>query len=261
MLFLLRYDTERKDAESMAGFFERVIDVHREHAIPATFFCTGGAIETRESDFRTFHDEVRDDPLFDIQDHSYSHIGIGYEAGKPVDVLRADYEKSIACHERVFGVRPTGMSICGTSGADGARLEGFDQTEKSRAELDMLVDLGMKMVNSFLTGRTESKEFLNYGSLGHPDVMGYPSAYSDTSWMYRREKGDPVAFILGEMTDRAAKGEHMPLMLHDWVAWLHAEDQALTHVVKIVDHARDLGYDLATHLACYHNRSLWADQA
>ncbi len=257
MLFLLRYDTEHKDAYGMSGFFERIIDVHRAHEIPATFFCTGGAIDIRETDFRMFHDEVEVDPLFDIQDHSYTHIGIGYEAGKPLEVLRADYERSIASHERVFGTRPTGISICGTSGADGKRLKGFDETDKSRAELDMLVGLGIHMVNSFLVDHSESREFLNYARLGHPDVMGYPSSYSDTSWMYRAEKGDPIKYILGQITDRAARGEHVPLMLHDWVAWMHADDQELSHVIHIVDHARSLDYELATHLDCYANTGLW----
>jgi peptidoglycan/xylan/chitin deacetylase (PgdA/CDA1 family) len=257
-LFLLRYDTERKSAEEMSGFFEQAIKVHREHEIPATFFCTGGAIDVREPDFKAFFDEVKDDPLFDVQDHSYTHIGIGYEAGKPLDVLRADYEQSIACHERVFNRRPTGISICGTSGADGARLKGFDETEKSRAELDMLVDLGIKQINSFLIGNNESRDFLNYSSLGHPEVMGYPSAYSDTGWMNRAEHGDPMEYILGQITDRANKGDHMPLMLHDWVAWLKAGNQQLSHVIEIVDHARSLGYELVTHLDCYHRKSLWA---
>ena len=258
MLFLLRYDTERKSAEEMSGFFEQAIKVHREHRIPATFFCTGGAIDARESDFRTFFDEVKNDPLFDIQDHSYSHIGIGYEAGKTLDVLREDYERSIACHERVFGRRPTGISICGTSGADGNRLKGFDETEKSRAELDMLVDLGIRMVNSHLIDHTESREFLNYASLGHPDVMGYPSSYSDTGWMNRAEHGDPMEYILGQITDRAERDEHMPLMLHDWVAWLKAGDQHLSHVIQIVDHARSLGYELVTHVDCYNRKHLWS---
>jgi peptidoglycan/xylan/chitin deacetylase (PgdA/CDA1 family) len=257
-LFLLRYDTERKDAPSMSGFFEQVVTIHREHKIPATLFCTGGAIDSREEDFKAFFDEVKDDPLFGIQDHSYSHIGVGYDTGKSLDVLRADYEKSIACHEHVFGVRPTGISICGTGGADGKRLQGFDETEKSGAELDMLVDLGVRQINSFLIGNSESRDFLNYESLGHPEVMGYPSAYSDTSWMNRAEHGDPMKYILGQITERAARGEHLPLMLHDWVAWLQAGDQELTHVVKIVDRARSLGYEPVTHLDCYNRLELWA---
>ncbi len=256
-LFLLRYDTENKDVEQMSGFFEKAIEIHQKHEIPATFFCTGGAIDAREKDFRAFYQEVKNDPLFDIQDHSYTHIGLGYEAGKPVEVLKADYEKSFATHERVFGKRPIGLSICGTSGADGKRLSGFDQTEKSRTEFAMIADLGVQMINSCLTDIQESRAFTNYSSLGYPDIMGFPSAYSDTSWMHRNEHDDPVEFILAQIDDRVNTNDHMPLMLHDWVAWNPAPDKNLTHVAQIVDHARSKGYKLVTHEWCLQEESLW----
>jgi len=256
-LFLLRYDTENKDKEHMAGFFEKTIEIHREHNIPATFFCTGGAIDARESQFQSFYHEVKNDPLFDIQDHSYSHIGLGYEAGKPVEVLKADYEKSFAAHQRVFDKRPIGLSICGTGGADGNRLSGFDHTEKSRDEFAMIADLGVQMINACLTDVRESRAFTNYSSLGYPNIMGFPSAYSDTSWMRRNEHGDPVEYILAQIDDRANTSDHMPLMLHDWVAWNHAPDKELTHVVQIVDYARTKGYTLVTHESCLHQKQLW----
>jgi peptidoglycan/xylan/chitin deacetylase (PgdA/CDA1 family) len=258
-LFLLRYDTESNlgDEVCMGGFLEKAVSVHRGHGIPATFFCTGRTLEEREKQFIDFSKETKDDPLFDVQDHSYSHIGLGYRNGKPVDVLRADYDKSLATHERVLGRRPVGISICGTGGTDGPRLTGFDETEKARAEFEMLAGLGIKMINSFLVGVDESKEFISYRSLRHPEIMGFPSGFSDTRWMLRREYGDPMEFVLGKIRERAGRGEHMPLMLHNWVAWLHSPDQELTHVVKIADFARECGYELVTHIACYHNGSLY----
>ena len=258
-LFLLRYDTESGAARlpGIGGFLEKAVEVHRKHAIPATFFCLGKAIETREAEFRAFFEEVKDDPQFDVQDHSYTHVGVGYRDGKPVDDLRRDYEQSLTVHERVFGRRPLATSLCGTSGKDGPRLDGFDATEKSRAELDMLVDLGVRFTNALLCGVDETKEFVHFGRLGHPDVMGFPSGYSDTAWMHRREFGDPMDYILGQLAARAEREEHMPLMLHDWVAWLHAPDRELTHVIRIVEAARKLGYETVTHLACHENTSLW----
>ena len=256
-LFLCRYDTEWESAEEMDGFFEKAVEVHRAHAIPATFFCCGRAIDAREDAFRWFHEEVKDDPLFDIQDHSYSHIGICYERGKPVPVLQADYERSFAAHERVIGARPFGISICGTSGADGPGLRGFDVTEKSRAEFEMLVGLGMRMINCCLTGIDGSRRFCSFSRIGHPEVMGFPSACSDTSWMQRREFGDPVDYILSVIDERAGRGDHMPLMLHDWVAWNHAADKELTHVKVFAGRARERGYELATHAACMQDESLW----
>jgi peptidoglycan/xylan/chitin deacetylase (PgdA/CDA1 family) len=258
-LGLIRYDTESGDKEKMSGFLAKAVAVHRTHRIPVSLFCTGGAVERREDEFRAFHEEVKDDPLFDVQDHSYSHIGVGYEKGKPVEVLRADYEKSFAAHERVFGRRPVGISICGTGGKDGPRLKGFDETEKSRAELDMLAGLGLRMINAHLSRQREDNSFLNYGSLGHPLIMGFPSGFSDTSWMYRKERGEPMEYILSLAEERAAKDEHLPVMLHDWVAWLHASDKSLTHVVAIAEKARELGYELATHIQCLEDETLWRD--
>jgi hypothetical protein len=114
-LFLLRYDTERGSPVVMKGFLEKVVEVHRSHQIPATLFCTGTALERMEMPFRSFYEEVKGDALFDIQDHSYSHIGLGYERGKPIPTLRpttrdrlpftsgcSAYGQSVsACAERV----------------------------------------------------------------------------------------------------------------------------------------------------------------
>ena len=64
--FLLRYDTEAADPakpQQMDGFFEKAVEIHRKHAIPATFFCCGRALDLREKSFRQFFAEVKDDPL------------------------------------------------------------------------------------------------------------------------------------------------------------------------------------------------------
>ena len=214
-------------------------------------------MEHREQGFIAFFREIEDDPLFDIQDHSYSHVGIGYEAGKSIEVLRADYERSFAVHERLLGRSPIGISRCGTSGADGKSLSGFDATEKSRAEFEMLVDLGVRMINTFYTGIRGSSEFMNYASLGHPEVCGFPSGHSDTSWLFRREFGDPMEHILTEIRKTAERGHHLPLMMHDWVAWNHSQDKRLSAIVDIVDCVRECGFELRTHKQCYEDGSLW----
>ncbi|HVK06960.1 MAG TPA: hypothetical protein VM490_26065, partial [Armatimonadaceae bacterium] len=78
---LLRYDVESRDADAMDGFLKRLASAHRAHDLPVTLFCTGGALEAREGAFRTFREETAGDARFEIGDHSYSHIGVGYESG------------------------------------------------------------------------------------------------------------------------------------------------------------------------------------
>ncbi|MFC1714041.1 hypothetical protein ACFL6S_10240 [Candidatus Poribacteria bacterium] len=257
-LCLLRYDTEAASAsQNMSGFLERVLEVHRKHEIPVTLFCTGGAMEHREQEFIAFFQEIKGDPLFDIQDHSYSHVGVGYEAGKSIEVLRADYERSFAVHERLRGERPIGISRCGTGGADGKPLSGFGVTEKSRAEFGMLVDLGVRMIDAFYTGIRGSSEFMNYAALGHPEVCGYPSAHSDTAWLHRKEFGEPMEYILALIRKTAERGHHLPLMMHDWVVWNHSQDKRLSVILDIVDCVRECGFELRTHKQCYEDKSLW----
>jgi hypothetical protein len=257
-LMLLRYDTEAGPDANMRGFFEKVVKVHRRDAIPATFFCTGRALETRTDEFRDFHAEVKNDPLFDLQDHSYSHIGVGYAAGKDLETLRADYAKSFAAHERVFGRRPLGVSLCGTGGVDGARLRGFDETEKARAEFEMLAALGVRMVNTFLKDYDESRAFVRYGALGHPEVMGFPSGHSDTDWLFRGGKPTPggIERMQRVIEERAQRDEHCPIILHDWNAWNNAPDRELGHVRGFAERARKLGYRLVTHVECLRDESL-----
>jgi peptidoglycan/xylan/chitin deacetylase (PgdA/CDA1 family) len=239
---LLRYDTESRDAEAMTGFLGRVASAHRGAGLPVTLFCTGGALDAREAEFRAFADATAGDPLFEIGDHSYSHVGVGYESGPSVADLQADYERSLHAHERVLGARPDSVSLCGTSG-DGPRLSGFDATPKAREELAMLASLGFRRVNAFRSELDKTRDFTDYASFGLPDVKGFPSAFSDTEWLWRAGKeGDFLAPLRAELDKRAAEDAPLPVILHDWVAWLHAPDQALTHVLELADYARTRGF-------------------
>jgi peptidoglycan/xylan/chitin deacetylase (PgdA/CDA1 family) len=255
---LIRYDTESRQREEMKGFFEKIVSVQRSHHIPISFFCLGAAIDKRQSEFLEFAQETKDDPLFDFQCHSYSHLGLGYSNGKSVEVLKVDFEKAFAVHERIFGIQPIGVSICGTGGKDGPPLCGFDATDKSRAELDMLAKLGVKMINTFLCGADSKIEFVNYSKIGHPEIMGFPNGTpSDNGWLRGRRFGDPKEFITKQIIDNAKQNNHMALMFHDDTGWIDVNDKELDHLKLVVEVARNSGYILATHISCYQNNDLW----
>jgi peptidoglycan/xylan/chitin deacetylase (PgdA/CDA1 family) len=253
---LIRYDVECDWHQEMDGFFETVAKVHKEHAIPATFFITGKLMEAKPELIKSFYREVEGCDLFDIQDHSYSHIGLGYEKGKPVEVLEEDYKKSFALHKKVLGCRPSAISMCGT-GEDGDRLRGFDQTEKAKQEFEMLAFLGVKAVNTFLCGCDESSHFMNYGALDYPDIMGFPSGFSDTEWLWKKEYDSAMTGFLQIIEERGRKKEHMPVILHDWLAWTYGADREFDHVKRIGEKARDVGFELLTVRQCYEKEELW----
>jgi peptidoglycan/xylan/chitin deacetylase (PgdA/CDA1 family) len=253
---LIRYDMEAEWQQGLDLFFENLIKLHKENAIPASFFFTGKLLETKTELIKSFYNEVKDCSLFDIQNHSYSHVGLGYEAGKPLEVLETDYQKSFKIHESVLGIQPTAISMCGT-GDNGDRLKGFDQSPKARSEFEMLAGFGIKAVNSFLSDFDESKNFVNYSSLGYPEIMGYPSDFSDTSWLWNQDYATALEYILKVIEDRGTKQEHMPIVLHDWVTWTCNNSGKFDHVLKIVERARVMGFELLNVMGCYEKPELW----
>ncbi len=256
--FLIRYDTESRQREEIKGFFEKIVSVQRSYDIPLSFFGLGAAIDKRKSEFIEFASEVKGDPLFDFQCHSYSHIGLGYEKGKSIEVLKADFEKAFEVHEGVFGSRPSGVSICGTGGVDGPSLCGFDATDKSRAELDMLANLGVKMINTNLCGVDSTTEFINYSKIGHREIMGFPNGTpSDNGWLRGRKYGDPKEFITKHIQENAKKNNHMAIMFHDDTGWIDVNDKEMDNLKLVVDVARKNNYEVVTHLSCYQNEKLW----
>ena len=100
----------------------------------------------------------------------------------------------------------------------GSRLQGFDEPEKYQQELDARSELGLRFINSHLSNVTEHTAFINYARVGHPEIMGFPSGYSDTRWMRDKPYDETMEFILSAMNTHADNGDHMPVMLHDWVA-------------------------------------------
>lgn len=65
--YIAAYDTEHMD-ECLPGV-EALVALHRRLEVPATFFIVGRLLERHGKAFRA----LLDDPLFDVQSHSWSH--------------------------------------------------------------------------------------------------------------------------------------------------------------------------------------------
>jgi peptidoglycan/xylan/chitin deacetylase (PgdA/CDA1 family) len=66
--YIFHYDLEDPDLCLKAT--PRLVELHRAHDVPATFFVLGTTLEERGGDLRAI---FADDPLFDLQSHTYSH--------------------------------------------------------------------------------------------------------------------------------------------------------------------------------------------
>ena len=65
-LYIAAYDAE--SAECLAAC-RRIVQAHRRHELPATFFITGKVLEADPDEYR----RLLDDPLFEVASHTYSH--------------------------------------------------------------------------------------------------------------------------------------------------------------------------------------------
>lgn len=126
--YIAAYDTElapRGDAKAppCVEACKAIVDVHRRHEMPATFFIVGRTLEATPDEFR----RLLDDPLFEIASHTYSHRMLRDNpfCGKAVgpEAIREEIFRGKEIVEKVFpgreciGVRPGCSFVDGLRGA------------------------------------------------------------------------------------------------------------------------------------------------
>ena len=178
MKFICAYDTERlgdrsklPDVPSCLEACRRIVEVHREHNAPATFFIVGRLLEHYASEFR----ELLDDPLFEIASHSYSHaVLIDHPVCGPAvspERLTGEIRTGKDVIEQLFGRRCAGFRpACGFDG-------GFTGHPSI---LEIIADAGYSYTSSDLWGRDFSlpvpiKAPYDYADDGFPDLAELPA--------------------------------------------------------------------------------------
>jgi peptidoglycan/xylan/chitin deacetylase (PgdA/CDA1 family) len=115
--FLLGYDVEHQDPHVTRPFLKRAAQLHREYGVPATLFVLGETLE-RNTDALA---ELVDDPLFDIQQHTYSHTplktlvqqnarGTELILGGSLERTREEVSRTSALLAERLGVRCMGLT-------------------------------------------------------------------------------------------------------------------------------------------------------
>jgi peptidoglycan/xylan/chitin deacetylase (PgdA/CDA1 family) len=115
--FLLGYDVEHLDPAVTGRFLRRAAELHREYGVPATLFVLGQTLE-RNTDALG---ELVGDPLFDIQQHTWSHMplktlvqrnerGTELIVGGSLERTRDEVERTSELLAERLGVRCTGLT-------------------------------------------------------------------------------------------------------------------------------------------------------
>jgi peptidoglycan/xylan/chitin deacetylase (PgdA/CDA1 family) len=106
-VYLASYDVE---TERCLPGVRAIANQHKKYQIPATFFVVGELLE--EDRWATEFAKMLDDPLFSIQNHTYSHILLRF--GNEVDdeylgTLSNELENTNRLIERYFNQTPVGL--------------------------------------------------------------------------------------------------------------------------------------------------------
>ncbi len=166
-LYIAAYDTE--SPACLAGV-RKIVEVHRRHRMPATFFLTGKALEANPQEYR----DLLADPLFEVASHTYSHRMLqdhpfcGPAVSEPE--IRDEVLLGKEWVERVFerpclGMRPACGFVHGLRGAPSL--------------LALMHEAGFRYVSSVLWGPLYSLPApLNppfaYDQEGYPDLWELP---------------------------------------------------------------------------------------
>jgi peptidoglycan/xylan/chitin deacetylase (PgdA/CDA1 family) len=104
-LHVAAYDLEADPAVSVPAA-RALADVHRRHCAPATFFIVTQLLEAAGPDYRA----ILDDPLFDIQSHTHTHLNM---KASPLDEVRREVELSRRLIADTLGREVSGLTTPG----------------------------------------------------------------------------------------------------------------------------------------------------
>lgn len=258
---LVGYDVECAEPDGTTErFLEAAVRVHRRLGVPCTFFLTGQVAERSADAVR----RVLGDPLFDFQQHTYSHLPLktvrvrsprypqekGFWEGGTLDDIRREVEQGALALERVIGVRPVGLT-------------GPISYHRGLADrpdiLGVLHSLGVRFVRTW--GRDEHDFQPNPHSV-QPfwyDEQGYPHiletcihGWLDCVWLrvhgwHRRD--EYLAMLKATVDGLAGTRMVWSHCQHDWSSV--AGDPEMRYTLAFLEYALSKGFECLHYLAFY----------
>jgi peptidoglycan/xylan/chitin deacetylase (PgdA/CDA1 family) len=252
-ILLIGYDVEAIGPDETVEFLRKARAIHRRENAPATFFPTGLTLETVADEFR----ELAQDPLFDIETHTYTH-----ERLKPLLEQRPDGERFLPAADadtlersvrrsQAAALGLTGRSSIGMTAPFGAYRGLADRPDL----LALLERSGIRFVRSY--GRNaqdwqpvpfEAQPFW-YALQGFPGMLEIPiQGWQDVLWRESHGWHDIAGYrrILDEeLATVADRNLVWSYCAHDWGSL--RSDPDLELIRHLLSEARRRGVALATH--------------
>jgi peptidoglycan/xylan/chitin deacetylase (PgdA/CDA1 family) len=167
-LYIAAYDVESQDCLEAC---RRIVPVHRDRGMPATFFITGKVLEATPEEYV----RLLDDPLFEVASHTYSHRILRDHPfcgpAVPAEQAREEVLRGVEAVERVLG-RPCAGLRPGCGFVDG--LRGAPRLVR------LMREAGLRYVSSLAWGADYSlpaplNQPFPYEEEGAPDLWELPA--------------------------------------------------------------------------------------
>jgi len=166
--YIFAYDLESDLCVKAAG---KLVEIHRRYDIPATFFILGRVLESHGDILREIFGE---DPLFDLQSHTYSHRllkdNLMHGSGIGLEELRDEISLGKKLVEDTFGRECLGVrSGCGF----------YRGLQGERERLKVIWECGVKYISTDLRGPADSipsglQQAYWYDEEGIPELLELP---------------------------------------------------------------------------------------
>ncbi len=251
---LIGYDVEWWGEEDVTRrFLRQVRRMHDELGVPATLFIVGRTLERWVEDFR----EIASDPLFDLQQHTYSHKllkTVYIEDGRSVRVVRGAGLDEIRCE-----VGRTSELLREHLGMECIGLTGpwcYYRGLRDRPDvLEVLWEEGIRFTRT--DGRNERDwhpvsmdlQPYWYEPLGFPDMLEIPTHGWHDNTLRQEVLGwddlDGYFEAVRPYIERAAeRDEVFSLCQHDWSSV--RDDPEMSATERLITHALERGVRIVT---------------
>jgi peptidoglycan/xylan/chitin deacetylase (PgdA/CDA1 family) len=242
------------DPESTARGLEVLTRVHADLGVPATIFLCGRTLVHAREAIERAHATG----LFDVQQHTYSHVlfrDVVYDAGSegrivmkasPPVALRAELEATSDLIRRLLGIDVVGLRT----------PFGFFRGLRERPDLlEVVRASGLRYVSSWLRNEENDNPTpwlapFPYEEEGFPELLEIPSPFwLDAIWFDAHGWANGAGFrdALRAAVDEVADRDLVyPACFHDW-AVLSANEEGTGWIRGFLEHALERGVEVTTY--------------
>lgn len=260
---LIGYDVESSEPEVTKRFLDLAWEVHNRYSAPCTFFLVGKTLELVGAEmFKPFVNH----PLFDIQQHTYSHLllkTVYIDDGEKIQLVRGgtleEIEEDVGKASRLLKDM-LGIDCIGLTGPWGYYRGLCDRPDI----LEILHKLGIRFTRTWARNEKDFQptpleiQPFWYVHSGFPDILECPcQGYQDIYWYW----------IYGEDLERymAYLGQCLEeIKRNDWVLGYGAHDHTaiknngLPQIEFLIKYAKDLGIEIKSYKDYYEEmRERW----